>query len=367
MKIGILTFHNAMNYGAILQCYALQCYIKETFKCEVVVINYTPEYFRRVFYDPLKPLQAYGLKNKVKALVKDVIRHEEMKMLSVKNKKLTNFIDKNLNLENPVSNLDESDIDIFLAGSDQIWNLELLSNDITYLLGFVKGKRKVSYAASFKVSDIDEFAIMAYKKYLPQFSAVSVRETNLQKYLQENIGVTSECVLDPTLLVDNKFWEKICKKNNLINKKYLLLYYVNLPDSLVCKAFKYAKDKELEVVSLNKLRGQIGYRDFSNASIEEFLSLISNAEVVFTTSFHGMVFSIIFEKEFYFEVPPNSYNNNARLLDLAQKLGLEERNVALNNTEHCIQWEEVKIKLKQNRKISEEFLYSALEGVEKND
>ena len=97
------------------------------------------------------------------------------------------------------------------------------------------------------------------------------------------------------------------------------------------------------------------YKDISHASIEEFLSLVFNASTVFTTSFHGMAFSIVFEKEFYFEVPQSSYNNNARLINLANKLGLESRNISLNR-ETAVDWNSVKQKLNSEREKSKLFL-----------
>ena len=81
-----------------------------------------------------------------------------------------------------------------------MWNLELLENDTTYLLDFPNDVRRVSYAASFKVSDVDEFAIDAYKKYLPKFNNISVREENLKVYLKNNLNIDSTNVLDPTFL-----------------------------------------------------------------------------------------------------------------------------------------------------------------------
>lgn len=354
MKVCILTFHNAMNYGAVLQCYGLQEYLKDNFPAyEVSVLDHTPVYFKKVFYDPLKPLSAYGIKNKAKAIIKYFIRHGEMADISEKNRQLSNFIHKNLKLTS------EKNQDIYIAGSDQIWNLELIENDTAYLLDFAGDAKRVSYAASLKMSDVDEFAVNAYKKYLPKFDSISVRETGLVDYLKENYGVDAVSVLDPTLLVNRNLWHTLAGNKPTVSGKYLLLYYVNMPQKLVDNAFDYAKENGLEVVSLNKLKNvSKTYTDYSRASAEEFLNLIKNASVIFTTSFHGMAFSVVFEKEFFYEVPPQSYNNNDRLNDLSAKLGLEKRNIY--SEIEAINWEDVNSKLEYYRNLSADFLRKAL-------
>lgn len=356
-KVAIITFHNAINYGAILQCYALQNYIENKFKYSVEILNYTPQYFREVFFDPLKPLSAYGMNNKIKALAKFVLRHDEIKALSKKNKDLLLFIKNNLHLVP----MHQNSYDYYVAGSDQIWNLELLKGDTTYLLDFVISGKKIAYAASFKIADIDDYARKMYQKYLPSFNCISVRESDLQVYLKSQYGIESTCVLDPTLLIGADFWRARIKGNPLISKKYLLIYFVNMPVHLIEDAFVYAEKHNLEIVSLNKIKGKKNYINFSSASIENFLNLISNAEVVFTTSFHGMAFSILFEREFYYETPYDSYNNNNRLIDLSIKLGLQTQD--LDKTDYKdINWSKVRELLLMYRQNSELFLIDSLEG-----
>ena len=358
-KVAIITFHNAVNYGAILQCYALQSFLDKRFGYSVDILDYHPLYFRKVFFDPLKPWQAYGLKNKGKALAKCILRTGEMRDLSKKRRELLRFMRERLHLC-PMEIGQSNSYEYYTTGSDQIWNLELLENDTTYLLDFVQHGRKISYAASFKISDVDDFARNAYQKYLPNFDSISVRESDLQTYLRDNYQIEADCVLDPTLLIGGEFWKKEVHEVPLISEKYLLLYYVNMPKQLVRQAFIFAEKRGLKVVSLNAMRDRTDYLDYSRASIEEFLNLLANAETVFTTSFHGMAFSILFEREFYYEVPDNSYNNNARLEDLAWKLGLLDRNIMSDIKSKKIDWDKIRCKLVKYQKISTDFLTSAL-------
>lgn len=360
MKIGILTFHNAMNYGAILQCYALQSYVEKHYDCEVWVVNYTPKYFKKVFYDPMRPLSAYGIKNKVRACAKLVLRYKDMKNMSKKYRELNCFICKYIQLSPPEDNLHDGDYDAFIVGSDQIWNLEMLDNDTTYLLDFVNDSKKISYAASFKISDVDEYAKRAYKKYLSSFDAISVRESNLKEYIIENVGVNAVSVIDPTLLIENNLWKSFISKKALIEDEYVLIYHVNRPKNLIQKAFEYAQNHNLKVVSLNPMKDYTDYVDYSMASVPDFLNLIANACAVFTTSFHGMAFAINYETEFYFEVPENSYNNNERLLDLAKKLGLENRNISQFDCFNEINWVDVSSKLENEKRLAKEFLDKAI-------
>lgn len=358
-KIGILTFYNAMNYGAILQCYALQTKIQDM-GYDVEVLDYTPLYFNKVFFDPLKPWKAFGFKNKIKAFIKTVLKYNEMKNVSMKYAELKRFISENIILSKPFSKDTVNYYSTIIAGSDQIWNLELLKNDTTYLLDFDTNIKKISYAASFKVSDVDEYAKNAYRRFLPEFFRISVRENNLREYLKGEYNIEATSVLDPTLLVDKGVWNKFIYNKRVVQNKYLLIYHVNRPVNLIKDALQYAKEHGLSVVSLNKINDCDDYIDCSNASIEEFLCLIKNAEAVFTTSFHGLAFSVIFRTDVFFEVPENSYNNNERLVDLASKLGLLTQNIALEKTVDKINWEQVDIKLNQYREISLDFLKEAL-------
>lgn len=359
-KIAILTFQNAINYGAILQCFALQEFLKSQFSCEVDVINYTPNYFKKVFFDPVNPFSAKGMDNKIKAFIKLIIRHKEMLDQSKKYQSLLRFVNENINLTEIKKKLKEEEYDIYITGSDQIWNLKLLDNDTSYLLDFVEDKKKVSYAASFKIQDVDEFASSSYRKYLKLFDKISVRESNLVDYLKENYQIDSVSVLDPTLLIDNEFWTDNISKERIINEEYILIYFVNPPEELIVRAFSYAKSHQLTIVSLNKLDTKDEYIDYSYASIEEYLNLFFYSNTIFTTSFHGMAFSIIFEKQFFFEVPHKTFNNNDRLKDLASKLGLQNQNLAIAKEDKDIKWDNVRNNLDIYRDFSKKYLSDAI-------
>lgn len=365
MKIGIVTYHSAKNYGAILQCYALQNVLDQCAKYDVHVVNYTPNVFYDYFPNPRKICDIKSNKTKLFYLMKWIFRKNQTEKESQKYDKLSSFINSKLFLTKEVQreelkNLND-EFDIFIAGSDQIWNLEMTNRDTTFLLDFTNNK-KISYAASTKISKLNSKDIELLKKHLRSFSHISVRETDACEYFN-NIGIKAECDLDPTLLLERSNWEDLIKQTTLDKSNYVLIYYVNAPDQLIIKAFDFAKKNGLKVVSLNRLNSSFDYCDYSNASIEEFILLIKNANCVFTTSFHGFVFSIIFNKNFFFETPNNSKNNNQRLLDLAMKLGVESQSLQSNNSfELNIQWEFVNNILNKLRKESIKRLYNYIDN-----
>ena len=360
MRVGILTYHSAKNYGAILQCFALQNVLSRNDEFDVKVINYTPNVFNSYFPNPKKLWEIKSNKIKLYYFLKWILRKEQTEKESRKYEKLSSFINSKLLLTRELQKEDlpklNDEFDVFVTGSDQVWNFEMIDRDTAFLLDFT-GKKKISYAASTKLSALTDRDVYLLKKYLPSFSHVSVREEDVCKYLND-IGIYSKCDIDPTMLLERSDWEKLIENTSTELSNFVLIYYVNAPEKLVEKAIEYADKKGLRVVSLNRLKTSYDYFDFSDASIEEFVWLIKNAKCVFTTSFHGLVFSIIFNTYFFFETPEHSRNNNQRLLSLAKKLDVKGQ--SLQENDYCelnICWEKVNIKVQQLREKSIYRLY----------
>ena len=370
-KIGILTFHRIPNYGAILQSYALQTEISQFQNLEVKVIDYTPDKFKRIFHNPYRISSKLSLRGKIKCIFRWILKYKTAKRGAQKYSALQKFIEDKLNLTNVVSKSDlvklNEWIDIFIVGSDQVWKCESTDYDESYFLDFVdKIKKKISYAASLKI-DNDRRAEELFHKWLPSFDAISVREQNAVAYLKNKFNINSNCVLDPTFLLDNRAWlELIDGKYKRYSAKYILIYTVGLQERLLEYAFKYAKEHSLKIISLNHIKGRIDYTDFSNATVEQFIGLINDAECVFTTSFHGLAFSINLHTSFYFEVSEQSKNNNERLFSISQQLGLLDRNISNGITDVPIDWNAVEMRLNALRNESVDFLKSAI-GLDDNE
>ena len=368
--IGILTFHNAMNYGAILQCYALQEFL-DKIGFTVKVINYTPNKFKLIYNDPKDFSARVSLKRKIKNSILWCIRFKSTLKKSRKFNAFNYFITSRFFLTEPIIENScielNKQIDIFIVGRHLVVSAPLTYYDEYHFLNFVaEDKKKISYAASLKTQN-DEGTEELIKNYLPSFDAISVREQNAVGYLKEKFGINSVCVLDPTFLLTHDKWLQVAnEKCKRVNGKYILIYLVSQQEKLLDYAFDYAKSHKLIIISLSPLKGKRGYKDFSDSSIEQFLGLINNAECVFTTSFHGLALSINLHTDFYFEVSDNSHNNNDRLLDITQKLGLSNRNVVNGIADKDIDWDEVESKLNILRNKSMDFLENAI-GMESNE
>ena len=358
MKIGILTFHCAYNYGAVLQCYALQEILRKLGH-EVEIIDYRPDYivkpykvFRwgRLFYKDLKRT----LRSWMKEPLLVGLRFKRYKVFN-------EFICSKLKLSTRVvgSNIDPK-YDVYVMGSDQIWNPQITKGFDPVYFGFFhtppkKGTRIISYAASIGSETVALDLQYKLKKLLTNFDAISVRENSLATILKQITKREVATVLDPTMLVDLTTWEILAKAPKL-NKKYILVYQDGRECTL-CISKKLAKEMNAVVVQI-PLTPFVSYRKNikQGVSPEEFLGWIRNAACVITPSFHGTVFSIIFRKPFF------CIECNARVHSLLSILGLEDRIIKRNDNPvfSLIDYEPVIPRLSSCREMSIAFLKSSI-------
>ena len=246
--------------------------------------------------------------------------------------------------------------DYFIAGSDQIWKPTRKRLSKIDLLSFAEPQKRISYAASFGLETIDEKYYKTLQEELPKFKAISVREDAGAKIIKDATGIENvSVVLDPTLLVDKNTWNAIEKRpDNYTDKKYVFSYFLG--------------DENIEELVKNIFGEEYSIIDFYKGTYgpAEFLYLINHAEYVLTDSFHGTVFSILFEKDFFvFNRKQSDANNNmnSRLDTLLGKLSIENRKIDnLNqiNINNKIDYEKVEKKLEAERKMSFDFLENAL-------
>ena len=219
-RIGILTFHTAINYGAVLQAYALQKYLNEQgYDCEVI------DYQCKKINDNYKIL-----KIKSKNLKKIIISFLKAPLLFLQRKKFKKFVINNIRLSNQKYypyNITSSNkyYDCFITGSDQVWNLSLTNNDMSYFLDFAT-KKRISYAASNGTEEISEKDFKKVSNYLQKFSAISVREKGLQNSLMNKISISIIKVLDPVFLLDVESWNNLLPNFNC-KEKYILAYIIH--------------------------------------------------------------------------------------------------------------------------------------------
>ena len=366
-KIGIITIHNVINYGAVLQAYALLRTIRDQFtECRVEIIDYMPQYFSEV-------KGTFKLVN-VKDLKSFLIELERL-ILSGKHKKaevsFRNFIKGDNNLSPLVDTLDEigRQYDVIISGSDQVWNQEVTggSLDYNYYLSFSDDEKvkKIAYASSlgdgYQLSTFEkEKAIKWWKKY----ECLSCREKDGCDYIEKEVGKKCKLVLDPSLLLSGENWNRYCEKKQLPIKKgekYLLIYRLANSTVVYDTAKRVADWYGLKVYEIGTTlrKNKAVDKLIGGASPEEFLWLFSNAEYVVTNSFHGTAFSVNFNKNFYSVLPSK---RTSRITSLLEKLGLEDR--IIKNSLHnisIIDYESVNEKLEQLRKESKKYLFDSIE------
>lgn len=296
MKIGILTFHCAHNYGAVLQCYALQEYLK-SLEHDVCVIDYRPSYLKYglfIWYNWLSLNPVKCVKKIIKQLRSFYLQYKRYKAFE-------RFIHDRLNVKPIKIQSVQDDIDCFVFGSDQIWRKNNNRFDPIYFGEFkaAQGHKLISYAASMGLNELSEIEKGKISKWLKSFSIITVRETLLKQLLSPLTDKNIEVVADPTFLLSQQEWMKIAKTPDT-DKPYVLIYQVisnPLANEIAQIAAKELKAEVIEIASkVNDI--QRNHRVVYTASPEEFLGWIMNAHFIVSTSFHGTAFSIIFNKAF---------------------------------------------------------------------
>ena len=362
MKIGILTFHNSRNYGAVLQAYGLKEVLKRMGH-RVDIINYrTPAILKRK--------SPYTVKNFFSNPVKYVFKL--VNGYPVYRKKVRNFtLFENvfLNVTPIISTgkaIEHTDYDVIIIGSDQVWSPIITSGPDPVYWGAFKPKnaKLISYAAS--SGDVSAFENKDYDEvgtWLERFDQISVREERLKEFVESHSKKKAKVVLDPTLLAGRSIFEEITLPR-LIKEPYVLLYYVECSPSLNIIAKKVAAMYHAKIVRPN-ISGVFGIiKDLKNsiisknASVGQLLSLIKYSECVVALSFHGTALSLIYEKDFF----SVKGGNMARVETILSKVGLMDRIVSSSDDiqKKHIDYSEICNKLEMLREESENWLNTAL-------
>lgn len=318
MKIGIVTFHSALNCGAVFQAYALQTHL-ESLGHEVSFINYKERYITnnfRSFFGKNLLKTWYKLFDKIN-YYKYINRssfHSILKIDSI----LYNSIEE-LKANPPKK-------DIYIAGSDQIWNIGSKKdiNKVYYLdFGGLEIKR-ISFAASLGQCNVPEFLNDIIANQLKKFDAISVRERNGVKFIQSLVKDKKvHHISDPTFLLKAHDYRKIMTKyDERSNKAFIVSYILGEYNSSQLKVLDYIKQKlESDILNLRNPNSCIRLENSKNKIVEpqEWLYQVDNSKFMICCSFHAVVFSLIFHKPFIVVSP----YENARILSLLTSLNLE--------------------------------------------
>ena len=355
LKCGVITFHRAHNYGAILQTYALQKTL-EKYSVDCEVVDYRSQFIEQYY----KPISIYNLPSLKKAIA--ILLYNGK---TVDNHKVFNdFIKKHIKISKEVYHSAEElkrsneKYDFFISGSDQIWNYITAGFiDDNYFLKFVKDVyKKNSYAPSFGVEIIPQDKKNKYIELLKEFKNISVREAEGAKIINHLLGYTPPVVLDPTLLLDKKNWRDI-SSDSKEKTDYLLLYLIAESNEIIRLARKIAKERNLKIIYLNNRLFKVrGVENRKKTKVNEWLSLFMNANCVVTNSFHGLAFSVNFEREFFIQYLPKPAKVNSRLVNLLTLLNLEYRVVEKNYNIKEIDYDKVNSRLNNERNKSFSFI-----------
>ena len=381
MRIGIVTYWSSSdNYGQQLQCFALQKYLIGLGH-DAYLIKYMP-----TSHIPLWRRIAKSIKYRLLVSSEQKEKDKKLKLICERSKLLNcrrgfkKFRDKYIkSTEIVYRNIKElrnnpPDADIYICGSDQVWNNSLSDSDTAgWFLDFGKPTvKRVSYAASIG-RDIDSSEINRFTKYLKNFNAISVREQKAYA-LCHQLGFNKSIIaIDPTLLLNSSDYDSIAIDSNgadVAGKPYVFIYTLNIrtAEEIYWDDFQEIIAKDGLLIRSVSSSGYLPAQDLlpgiqnDQATIPEWLSLIKHSEYVITTSFHGVVFCLLYHKPFYAVLLQNEYSKgNDRIISLLANVGLGNRAIASTQDIEIAQyadicWEEIDKKIYQFRKKSIAFL-----------
>lgn len=331
MKIGVLTFHNAHNYGAVLQAYALKTALNKMGH-NAKIINYRNSVLESRYSKDLRSSMSIRAIRGIKSFVEYIKMQKEHRYAQNSWTKqwegFEQFIDENLlekeNIQVSLGDISRMKFDVFIVGSDQVWTEWITGGlDKVYFLDFETQAKKISYAASMGIIEFKEGQREYFKKVLNDFSFVTVRERKTKETLENLLEREVYEVLDPTLLLKSEDYQKIEKKID-INKEYILAYFI-VEDQTMMKyaqilSFKLGLEL-LEIHYFDSLTLQ-GHNVLAELSPGEFLTYFKNASYVITNSYHGTIFAVVYHKQFY-----SFYTNDLRKNNLLEKLSLTARHI----------------------------------------
>lgn len=335
-SIGIITIHKINNYGSVLQAYALQKACEELgYRTEIIDYKFPNEYHVRNRYhtqidtqpnEPrwIKMLYALDLIRQHKGISTFVSKFQHLS-------KVEYHSPDELKQNPPI-------YDIYLTGSDQLWNPRHCGGDPAFLLHFApENALKISYAASMCTDSLPTELMDMYCSFLKKYQFISVREQSSVEFIKRLVGKDVYNVLDPTLLLNCNQWNEIASKKRIIKKKYVLCYFLNY----TFNAFPYVdqlanyiqQQTGYEIVRVARPPHRLGFvhtRYEVGASPEEFLALIRDSEMVLTTSFHGTAFAVNYGKPL-FTIVQNKTASDSRQVSLMHNLGLDDQILSLND------------------------------------
>lgn len=348
-KVGIITILDNDNYGNRLQNYAVQTILKKK-GCDTVTLKNIPQFNEKnkFFLRGIK----YFLKGKHKSQNEQRSqRFQEFNKNIVYSKKIVT----------PFSKI-KNEFDFFITGSDQVWNPTFGRLRDVDLLYFAQNSQKISFSASFGISNLPKEYRPKVKKNLADFKAISVREKAGQNIVEELTNRNDVAVLvDPTMLLTPKEWDEVSKRpEQLQTNRYILNYFLGeLSEKRKQEIDKIAQENDCEVIHILDKNSP-----FYQTGPSEFLYLEKNAFLICTDSFHACVFAILYNKPFIvFDREDKNISMNSRIETLIHKFNLKNREFKGTITKENLDYDNTQVYeiLEKERKKADLFLTNALE------
>lgn len=341
-KIGILTFHKAINYGSVLQAWALQNTLKMN-GYDSEIIDYEPKELRHLYETSLK--DAKGFKRKLKRIL------SFKRKVSMQRDKFLCFRKENLHLSKEMYFYDSDfrgiadKYDVIITGSDQVWNTNIVDCDPIFFLPFPFNGKKIAYACSVNDGQVNErFPAGWLEKWLRQYDFISVREQSgvekLSSFLNYNMKIYN--TLDPTLLLDKEMYTSLLG-DRIKDERYIFLYnmWTKMEGIQVAKKVSeklglpvYTITNQMDMIRIVKYSRNGVKVDLQHTGPKDFLNYIYYSDFIITDSFHGTAFSIIFNKEFLTlntHMDNGQYKNDERLISILSNEALVERFVKIDD------------------------------------
>lgn len=328
-KIGIITIYNgSINYGGNLQSYALtKRLLNDNYIAEQISFNPKSISVRKnSLFKKIMNLPKI-LSNIIKLKKSSSVNTIKKLAFENFNKRIIPHSEKVYNREN--INECVENYDAFITGSDQVWNFAWYNPE--FFLDFVpSSKKKISYSASIGRDSLTEEQKEVFKNSLKDFDAVSVREPSSIKLIEDLSPVPVVSTLDPTLLLEREDWDKVSSKR-LIEEDYIFCYFLGNYKKTRKLVNEFAKKYELKIAFIPYMSGvalsdgKFGDYRLVDASPEDFISLIKHAKYIFTDSFHAVVFSHIYGKEFFVFNRDKRALMNGRIKDITSLFACQER------------------------------------------
>lgn len=352
-NIGIITFHWGTNYGGILQSYALQKYLQESFRTEVKIINYAPKTFRDSFFKVFLTKNTSAISSNCKEYFKDrILEGFRKRYLS---RTIRYYSDSDLKNNPP-------EFDIYISGSDQVWNHSIIDkHGSPYYLNFGNEEiSRISYAASFGSIEYPEEKLPLLQEKLNIFNGISVRENGGIQILKKINIRDAKLLPDPVLLLDeDSFIFPVTQKvRQSTEPDYIFIYALQSNQKSMSNHINWIQEETgLETINTKDSK-------YFFSSIEEWLHYHRYSKFVLTNSFHGVLFSLIFKKKFLvFPIEGLLAGMNDRLFTLLDTFDLKDRLVEgsskkelISKLNSDINWEKVKEKNSLLRSEAHQYL-----------